>query len=144
MDKRALGKARVASLDALLRDLLGQDGATLRQTFNGDLFKKNGSFHLGQLEQSIGQDCECRLQGASGGVKGQGCLVVRLVWQTGQDAYTIESLLTKMAASPLMLDLNDLSALFIDEAFMVDLSLMYRRPTLCRNPLCWGRQCNLS
>lgn len=50
----------------------------------------------------------------------------RLVQQTGQDAYTIESLLSKVAASPQMLDLYDLPVLFIDEASMVDLSLMYR------------------
>ena len=50
----------------------------------------------------------------------------RLVQQTNQDAYTIESLLTKVAASPQMLDLYDLPVLFIDEASMVDLSLMYR------------------
>lgn len=50
----------------------------------------------------------------------------RLVQQTGQDAYTIESLLTKVAASPQMLDLYDLPVLFIDEASMVDLCLMYR------------------
>lgn len=50
----------------------------------------------------------------------------RLVQQTNQDAYTIESLLMKLAASPQMLDLYDLPVLFIDEASMVDLSLMYR------------------
>lgn len=50
----------------------------------------------------------------------------RLVQQTHQDAYTIESLLSKVAASPQMLDLYDLPVLFIDEASMVDLSLMYR------------------
>lgn len=50
----------------------------------------------------------------------------RLVQQTNQDAYTIESLLAKVAASPQMLDLYDLPVLFIDEASMVDLSLMYR------------------
>lgn len=50
----------------------------------------------------------------------------RLVQQTGQDAYTIESLLAKVVASPQMLDLYDLPVLFIDEASMVDLSLMYR------------------
>jgi len=50
----------------------------------------------------------------------------RLVQQTGQDAYTIESLLAKVAASPRMLNLYDLPVLFIDEASMVDLSLMYR------------------
>lgn len=50
----------------------------------------------------------------------------RLAQQTNQDAYTIESLLTKVAASPQMLDWYDLPVLFIDEASMVDLSLMYR------------------
>jgi len=50
----------------------------------------------------------------------------RLVQQTGQNAYTIESLLLKVVASPQMLDLYDLPVLFIDEASMVDLSLMYR------------------
>jgi exodeoxyribonuclease V alpha subunit len=50
----------------------------------------------------------------------------RLVQQTNQDAYTIESLLTKVAASPMMLDLYDLPVLFVDEASMVDLPLMYR------------------
>jgi len=50
----------------------------------------------------------------------------RLVQQTNQDAYTIESLLAKVAASPQMLDLYDLPVLFVDEASMVDLSLMYR------------------
>lgn len=56
MDKRALGKARVASLETLLQDLLGQEGTTLRQTFKGDLFKKDGTFHLGKLAESIGLD----------------------------------------------------------------------------------------
>jgi exodeoxyribonuclease V alpha subunit len=50
----------------------------------------------------------------------------RLVQQTNQDAYTIESLLTKVAASPQMLDVYDLPVLFVDEASMVDLPLMYR------------------
>jgi exodeoxyribonuclease V alpha subunit len=50
----------------------------------------------------------------------------RLAQQTNQDAYTIESLLTKVAASPQMLDVYDLPVLFVDEASMVDLPLMYR------------------
>lgn len=50
----------------------------------------------------------------------------RLVQQTNQDAHTIESLLTKVAASPQMLDVYDLPVLFVDEASMVDLPLMYR------------------
>lgn len=50
----------------------------------------------------------------------------RLVQQTNQDAYTIESLLTKVKASPQMLDVYDLPVLFVDEASMVDLPLMYR------------------
>lgn len=50
----------------------------------------------------------------------------RLVQQTNQDAYTIESLLTKVTASPQMLDVYDLPVLFVDEASMVDLPLMYR------------------
>lgn len=50
----------------------------------------------------------------------------RLTQQTGQKAYTIESLLSKVAASPQMLDAYDLPVLFIDEASMVDLPLMYR------------------
>lgn len=58
MDKRALGKARVASLDALLRDLISQDDTTLRQTLKDDLLKKDGTFHLGKLAESIGFDCE--------------------------------------------------------------------------------------
>ena len=58
VDKRALGKARVASLDALLHDLLGQHETTLRQMLGGDLFKKDGTFHLGKLAESIGLDCE--------------------------------------------------------------------------------------
>jgi len=58
MDKRAVGKARVASLEALLHDLNGQDDRTLRQTLDGDLFKKDGTFHLGKLAELIGLDCE--------------------------------------------------------------------------------------
>lgn len=58
MDKRAIGKARVASLDTLLNHLIGQDDATLSQTLKGDLFKKDGTFHLGKLAVSIGLDCE--------------------------------------------------------------------------------------
>ena len=58
MDKRAIGKTRVASLEALLHDLIGQDDATLSQTLKGDLFKKDGTFHLGKLAESIGLDCE--------------------------------------------------------------------------------------
>ncbi len=50
----------------------------------------------------------------------------RLIQQTGQDAFTIESLLSKVEASPQMLDAYDLPVLFIDEASMVDLPLMYR------------------
>lgn len=58
VDKRALGKARVASLVALLHDLIGQDDAKLRQALKGELFKKDGTFHLGKLAESIGLDCE--------------------------------------------------------------------------------------
>lgn len=58
VDKRALGKARVASLEALLRDLIGQNDTTLRQILKTDLFKKDGTFHLGKLAESIGLDCE--------------------------------------------------------------------------------------
>lgn len=58
MDKQAIGKARVASLEALLHDLIGQDDTTLRQTLKGDIFKKDGTFHLGKLAESIGLDCE--------------------------------------------------------------------------------------
>lgn len=50
----------------------------------------------------------------------------RLIQQTHQDAHTIESLLTKVTASPQMLDVYDLPVLFVDEASMVDLPLMYR------------------
>jgi exodeoxyribonuclease V alpha subunit len=50
----------------------------------------------------------------------------RLIQQTGKDAYTIESLLSKVAATPHILDAYDLPVLFIDEASMVDLPLMYR------------------
>lgn len=48
----------MASLEALLRDLIGQDDMTLRQTIKGDLFKKDGTFHLGKLAEAIGLDCE--------------------------------------------------------------------------------------
>lgn len=48
----------MASLDALLLNLMGQDDATLSQTLKGDLFKRDGSFHLGKLAESIGLDCE--------------------------------------------------------------------------------------
>ncbi len=58
MDKRAIGKARVASLEAILADLLGQDDETLRQTLTGGLFKRDGTFQLGKLAESIGLDCE--------------------------------------------------------------------------------------
>lgn len=58
MDKRAIGKARVASLEAILGDLLGQDDETLRQTLTGGLFKRDGTFHLGKLAELIGLDCE--------------------------------------------------------------------------------------
>lgn len=57
MDKRALGKARVASLETLLKGLLGQEDTTLRQALNDDLVKKDGTFHLGRLAESIGLDC---------------------------------------------------------------------------------------
>ncbi len=50
----------------------------------------------------------------------------RLMDQTGQDAFTIEALLTKLASSPHFLEAYDLPVLFIDEASMVDLPLMYR------------------
>lgn len=58
MDKRALGKARVASLEALLQDLIDLDEATLNLMLKGDLFKKDGTFHLGKLAESIGLGCE--------------------------------------------------------------------------------------
>ena len=58
MDKRALGNARVASLETLLHELLGQDDNTLRKILTGDLFKRDGTFHLGNLAASIGLDCE--------------------------------------------------------------------------------------
>lgn len=48
----------MASLEALLHDLIGQDDATLSQTLKGDLFKKDGTFHLGKLAESTGLDCE--------------------------------------------------------------------------------------
>ncbi len=48
----------MASLEALLHDLIGQDDTTLRQTLKGDLFKEDGSFRLGKLAESIGLDCE--------------------------------------------------------------------------------------
>ncbi len=47
MDKCALGKARVASLDALLHELLGQDETTRRQTLGGDQFTKDGIRFVG-------------------------------------------------------------------------------------------------
>lgn len=50
----------------------------------------------------------------------------RLMQQTDQEAFTIESLLSKVKASPRFLDKYDLPVLFIDEASMVDLPLMYR------------------
>ena len=50
----------------------------------------------------------------------------RLMQQTNQQAFTIESLLSKIKASPRFLDNFDLPVLFIDEASMVDLPLMYR------------------
>jgi hypothetical protein len=58
VDKRAIGKARVASLEALLHDLMGQDDTTLSKTLSSNLFKKDGTFHLGKLAESIGHDCE--------------------------------------------------------------------------------------
>ena len=58
VDKRALGKARVASLETLLQGFLDQEDTTLRQTLKCDLFKKDGTFHLGKLADSIGLDCE--------------------------------------------------------------------------------------
>lgn len=50
----------------------------------------------------------------------------RLIQQTKQDAYTIESLLSKIQATPRFLDKYDMPVLFIDEASMVDLPLMFR------------------
>lgn len=47
----------MASLETLLQGLLGQEDTTLRQTLKGDLFKKDGTFHLGKLAESIGLDC---------------------------------------------------------------------------------------
>jgi hypothetical protein len=48
----------VASLEALLHDLIAQDDATLSQALKGDFFKKDGTFHLGKLAESIGLNCE--------------------------------------------------------------------------------------
>lgn len=50
--------ARVASLEALLRDLLGQSDEILKRSLRGTLFKRNGSFHLGKLAELVGLDCE--------------------------------------------------------------------------------------
>ncbi len=50
----------------------------------------------------------------------------RLMEQTGQQAFTIESLLIKLTSSSHLLDEYDLPVIFIDEASMVDLPLMYR------------------
>jgi len=50
----------------------------------------------------------------------------RLQQQTNQEAFTIESLLSNFKKSPRFLDNYDLPVLFIDEASMVDLPLMYR------------------
>jgi len=57
MDKRAKGTARVASLETLLKGLLGQDNATLAQTLRGNLFKKDGTFHRGKLAELVGHEC---------------------------------------------------------------------------------------
>lgn len=57
MDKRAKGTARVASLEALVKGLLGQDDTTLTQTLKGSLFKKDGTFHRGKLAESVGHEC---------------------------------------------------------------------------------------
>ena len=49
----------MASLEALLADLLRQNDETLRQTITtGGLFKKDGKFNLGKLAEAIGLDCE--------------------------------------------------------------------------------------
>lgn len=48
----------MASLEALLGDLLRLDDKALRQTLANGLFKKDGTFHLGKLAESIGLDCE--------------------------------------------------------------------------------------
>lgn len=57
MDKRAKGTARVTSLEALLKGLLGQDDATLAQTLRANLFKKDGTFHRGKLAELVGHEC---------------------------------------------------------------------------------------
>jgi hypothetical protein len=58
MDKRAIGKARAEKLDAVLSDLLDQDDNALRNMMKSDLFKKEGTFHLGRLAKLVGLDCE--------------------------------------------------------------------------------------
>jgi len=50
----------------------------------------------------------------------------RLIQQTEQEAYTIETMLGKIDKSPRFLDAYDMPVLFVDEASMVDLPLMYR------------------
>ncbi len=58
MDKRAIGKARVKSLDLVLNDLLGQTDEALRETLQSDLFKEDGTFQPGKLAELVGLGCE--------------------------------------------------------------------------------------
>lgn len=58
MDKRAIGKARVESLESLLSELLNQDDEVLKKTLDSGLLKYDGTFHLGRLAEMVGFGCE--------------------------------------------------------------------------------------
>jgi|WetSurSiteA1Bulk_404760.scaffolds.fasta_scaffold21922_2 hypothetical protein len=58
MDKTALGRDRVASLQGLLNNLLALDDKALQTQLKGGLFKSDGTFHLGNLAQKVGHDCQ--------------------------------------------------------------------------------------
>jgi len=58
VDKEAIGKVRVASLEVRLHDLIDQDDATLSHSLKGNLFKKDSTFHFGKLANLIGYESE--------------------------------------------------------------------------------------
>lgn len=58
MDKTALGRDRVAALQGLLNNLLALDDEALQAQLKGGLFKSDGTFHLGNLAQKVGHDCQ--------------------------------------------------------------------------------------
>ncbi len=100
MDKRAIGKARAESLDVVLSDLLDRDDSALGKTLSSDIFKKDGTFHLGKLAELVGLECEAatfrqnkalreKVDQAHARIRGRGILTETKSKRTSQTKHAI-------------------------------------------------------